>query len=208
MQSSNQLEENEMAEPSTPIPSAIPHPEEHQRLKIAACAVWPRLHGDLKFVKQEILEAAFKRMSKLYAFLKIQLKAEMQWNKKELARQPTDPITPYRSRMELALQVAKTAGWSKSVAKRILNQEVEYICHGKIPVPKQGKHSKVASWITDEGTILAMREYMAHAGEGISVVIFDAFILLVLIVIGQLANQFLSSNGFDRACNSNNQLLE
>ena len=94
----------------------------------------------------------------LLAFLKIQLKAEMLWNKKELAREPTDPITPARSRIELALQVAKSAGWSISVAKRILSQEVQYIRHGKIPVPKQGKHSKVASWISDEGTVTASRE--------------------------------------------------
>jgi len=113
----------------------------------------------------------------LFAFLKVQLKTEMLWHKKELARQPTDPITPYQPRMELALQVAKSAGWSKAVAKRILNQEVEYIRHGKISVPQQGKHSKVASWITDEGTELAMKEYMAQAGEGMSIVIFNAFIL-------------------------------
>ena len=158
-------------------------------MKLAARTAWPRLHGDLKFVKQEILEAAYKQMSKvvkrraktrsghyfglqldwnlqLLAFLKVQLKAEMLWKKKELARQPTDPITPYRSRMELALQVANSAGWSKAVAKRILNHEVEYIRHSKVPLPKQGRHSKVASWITDEGTILAMKEYMAQAGEG------------------------------------------
>jgi len=113
----------------------------------------------------------------LCAFLKVQLKTEMLWHKKELARQPIDLITLYQPRMELALQVAKSAGWSKAVAKRILNQEVEYIHHCKIPVPQQGKHSKVASWITDEGTELAMKEYMAQAGEGMSIIIFNAFIL-------------------------------
>ena len=115
----------------------------------------------------------------LFAFLKLQLKAEMEWNKNELARQSTDPITPYRSRMELALQVAKSAGWSKSVAQRILNHEVQYIRHGKLPVLKQGKHSKTASWISDEGTILAMREYMAEAGEGKSLVIVPVFVLYI-----------------------------
>ena len=74
---------------------------------------------------------------RLFAFLKIQLKAEMLWNKKELAREPTTSITPARSRIALALQVAKSAGWSISVAKRIHSQEVQYIRHGKISVPKQ-----------------------------------------------------------------------
>lgn len=175
-------------------------------MKVAACALWPRLHGNLKFVKQEILEAAYRRMSKvvkrraktrsghlfglqldwnlqLFAFLKVQLKAEMLWNKQELARLPTDPITANRTRMELALQVAKSAGWSKSVAKRILNQEVQYIRHGKIPLPRQGKHSKVASWKTDEGTILAMKEYMAQAGEGMYITIPDIYILLVQLLL-------------------------
>ena len=115
----------------------------------------------------------------LLAFLKVQLKAEMLWNKKELARKPTDPITPYRTWMELALEVANSAGWSRSVAKRILSQEVQCIHHGKIPLPQQGKHSKVASWIIDEGTLLAMKEYIAEAGEGMYIIILDPYILFV-----------------------------
>ena len=152
-----------------------------------------------------MLEDAYKRMAKvvkrraktrsghyfglqldwnlqLFAFLKLQLKAEMLWNKKELARQATDPITPSHSRIELAFQVAKSAGWSTSVAKRILSHEVQYIRHSKTPVPQQGKHSKVASWISDEGTILAMKEYMAQAGEGMSIIMCSVFIYLILLL--------------------------
>ena len=64
--------------------------------------------------------------------------------------------------------VAKSAGWEVWVRNRILKQEVNYICYGKLPSPKQGKHTKVASWLTDDGTIMAMQVYMAQAGEGIS----------------------------------------
>jgi len=96
----------------------------------------------------------------LFAFIKLQLKAERLWLKMELARAPTDPITPHQSRKELVLRVAHSAGWSKAVAQRILLQEVKYIKQGIIPTPKQGKHSKVVSWLSDEGTILAMKEYM------------------------------------------------
>jgi len=95
----------------------------------------------------------------------------------ELARAPTDPITPHQSRKELALRVAHSAGWSKAVAQRILLQEVKYIKQGIIPTPKQGKHSKVVSWLSDEGTILAMKEYMSQAGEGKSIYIVNSIIL-------------------------------
>ncbi|RPB05507.1 hypothetical protein L873DRAFT_1825217 [Choiromyces venosus 120613-1] len=49
--------------------------------------------------------------------------------------------------------------------ERILEQEVAYIRYGKLPIPKQGGHVKVASWLTDEGTMLTIREYMSQAGE-------------------------------------------
>ena len=50
--------------------------------------------------------------------------------------------------------------------RRILKQEVEFIRFGKLPVPKQDRDAKITSWLTDEWTILAMREYMSQAGEG------------------------------------------
>lgn len=104
--------------------------------------------------------------TQLLAFIKLQLKAEREWEKAELARSPTDPITTRQSRKDLALVVPNSGGWSKSVAERILNQEVRYIKTGTIPAPRQGKHSKIISWLSDEGTILAMKEYISQAGEG------------------------------------------
>ena len=71
------------------------------------------------------------------------------------------------SRKELVLIVAKSAGWGMWVRRRILKQEVDFIQWGKLPAPRQGSHAKVASWLTDEGTMLTMREYMSVSGEGI-----------------------------------------
>jgi len=84
----------------------------------------------------------------------------------ELKREPTEAITQSVSRKELALLVAKLAGWGMWVMRGILKQEVDFIRLGKLPAPRQGRHSKVASWLTDEGTMLAMREYMSVSGGG------------------------------------------
>ena len=95
----------------------------------------------------------------------------------ELVRAPTDLIIPHQSRQEVALHVAHSAGWSKPVAERILLQEAKYIKQGIIPIPKQGKHSKVVSWLSDEGTIFAMKEYMFQASEGKSIYRVNSIIL-------------------------------
>ena len=102
----------------------------------------------------------------LYSFIKLQLKTEREWKQAELQREPSDPITAYKSRKDMALLVAKSGGWGLWVMKRILMQEVAYIRHGRLPSSKQGKHTKVTSWLTDDGTMVAMQEYMSQAGEG------------------------------------------
>ena len=101
----------------------------------------------------------------------------------ELARAPSDPITLHPSRKELALRVAHSAGWSKAVAERIVLPEVKYIKQGIIPTPKQGKHSKVVSWLSDEGTILAMKEYMSQAGEGKSIYLLNSIIMYTYLLV-------------------------
>jgi len=50
--------------------------------------------------------------------------------------------------------------------RQILKQEVDFIRLGKLPAPRQGSHAKVASWLTDESTMLTMREYMSVSREG------------------------------------------
>ena len=102
----------------------------------------------------------------LYAFLKLQLKAERQWKLAEIKREPMEPITPQRSRKQLAMLVARSGGWDVWVMKRILKQEVDYVRFGRLPALKQGRHGKVTSWLSDEGTMLTIQEYMSVAGEG------------------------------------------
>jgi len=46
---------------------------------------------------------------------------------------------------------------------QILKQEVHYIRNRKLPAPKQGKHVKVGSGLTDERCIIDMQEYIRHA---------------------------------------------
>ena len=118
----------------------------------------------------------------LYTFIKLQLKSERKWKLAELTREPSDPITAYESRKAQASVVAKSGGWGIWVTNRILKQEVNYICYGKVPLPKQGKHTKVASWLTDEGTMMAMQEYMAQAGEGMFNLSFLTSKVRILIV--------------------------
>jgi len=104
--------------------------------------------------------------AQLYSFLKLQLKAEKRWVMSELKRAPTEAITQSVSRKEFPLLVAKSAGWGMWVMRRILKKEVDFIQLGKLPAPRQGRHAKVASWLTDKGTMLTMREYMSISGEG------------------------------------------
>jgi len=104
--------------------------------------------------------------SRLYAFVKIQLKPEVQWRLTELKGGPTEPITPRMSGKEMALLVARAGGWGTWVMHGILPEAVYYIRNGKLPALKQDKHVKIASWLMDEGTIMATQEYMKHAGEG------------------------------------------
>jgi len=77
---------------------------------------------------------------------------------------------------------AKSGGWGIWVTNGILKQEVNYICYGKVPSPKQGKHTKVASWLTDEGMMRAMQEYMARTGEGMFNLSFLTSKVRILIV--------------------------
>lgn len=158
-------------------------------LRNEAYSNWPPLESSTNEFKEEILESALRRLRKqmkqdgkkqalsgvglqldwttqLYTFVKLQLKAEREWRNAELKREPTSKITKWKTRQELALLVANAGGWSSSVMKRILQQEVMFIRYGQLPMPKQGRHVKVVSWLTDEGTMLAMREYISSAGEG------------------------------------------
>jgi len=160
-----------------------------QKLRKKAYMDWPYLCNKTAHLKDEILTAAFRRLKnqikscgrnpaagsmgfqldwnvQLYTFIKLQLKAQKDWRAAELKRHPTEIITKHKTRKALALLVANSGGWGIAVRNRILQQEVAYIRSGKLPSPKQGRHVKAASWISDEGTMLAIREYISLAGKG------------------------------------------
>ena len=102
----------------------------------------------------------------LYGFLKLQIKAEREWKLAEIKREPTEPLMPQKSRKQLAMLVARSGRWGVLVMKRILKHEVDYVRFGKLPAPKQGRHGMVTSWLSDEGTMLTIREYMSVVSEG------------------------------------------
>jgi len=156
-----------------------------------------RLHGSFR------VDLQLDWNAQVYAFMKLQLKAEKQWRLAELKREPTAVITKIKSREELALLVAKSGGWGTWVMRRILKQEVEFIRFGKEPVPMQGRHAKVTSWLTDEGTMLAMREYMSEAGEGMLIL----YGLKLVFKLRKILTIDVNSNGFSRTSSSCNQLL-
>ena len=80
----------------------------------------------------------------------------MQWRRPELNRLPTDLIFKRRVRKELALLVANAGRRETVVMNCILEQEVLYIQSDKLPAAKQGCHVKSGSWLSDEGTLLAI----------------------------------------------------
>ncbi|RPA93140.1 hypothetical protein L873DRAFT_1856014 [Choiromyces venosus 120613-1] len=158
-------------------------------LRKEAYRCWPCLVGPVRVMKEEILVLALGRLKRkiksfqkgslgvglglqldwniqVYNFIKLQLKEEKKWKREELNGDPSHPIACKRFRKELALLVVQSGGWGTWVMERILKQEVAYIRYGKLPIPKQGGHVKVASWLTDEGTMLTIRECMSQAGEG------------------------------------------
>jgi len=67
----------------------------------------------------------------------------------------------------------------------------------------QGRHAKVTSWLTDEGTMLAMREYMSEAGECMLIL----YGLKLIFKLRKILTIDVNSNGFSRTSSSCNQLL-
>jgi len=67
----------------------------------------------------------------------------------------------------------------------------------------QGRHSKITSWLTDEGTMLAMPEYMSEAGEDILIL----YGLKLIFKLRKILTIDVNSNAFSRTSSSCNQLL-
>jgi len=135
--------------------------------------------------------------------MKLQLKAEKQWRLAALKREPTAVITKTKSRPELVLFVAKSGAWGTWVMRRISKQQVKFIQIGKEPVPMQGRHAKVTRGLTDEGTMLAMREYMSEAGEGMLIL----YGLKLIFKLRKMLTIDVNSNGLSRTSSNCNQLF-
>ncbi|KAG0639110.1 hypothetical protein HOY80DRAFT_1046121 [Tuber brumale] len=105
----------------------------------------------------------FRYHYQVYQFLKLQLQQE--WKALEgpnLFSGLTSPIVP---RKQLAQKVVEGGGWGRRVRNRILANEVSWVKYRTIPMPGQGKHSKVISLLEDPDTILAVRSYILQVGE-------------------------------------------
>ena len=92
--------------------------------------------------------------TQLLAFIKLPLKAEREWEKTELARSPTDPITTRQSRKDLALLVAiLVAGPSPwlnacSTKRLCISRLVLYLPLDRENIPRvlAGCQMRVQSW--------------------------------------------------------------
>ena len=70
-------------------------------------------------------------------------------------------------RRQLALQVAEVVGRGMYTARKIVQWELEFIEKGYITPSSIGRNAnKVESLLEDEGVALALRNYLARAGEG------------------------------------------
>jgi len=114
-----------------------------QKLRKKAYSEWPRLSHQTMVLKEEILSNALRRLRtaikssgknqgncgtglqlnwniQLYSFIKLELKAEKEWQTAELQHIPIAPITKRKTRTQLALLVANAGGWGTLVGNRIL----------------------------------------------------------------------------------------
>ena len=73
-----------------------------------------------------------------------------------------------RTRKAAAAMVAATGGRGERVRNRIMDNEKDWIKNRLIPLSQRGKSPMLHRLIDDEGTKLALREYIAGAGERIT----------------------------------------
>lgn len=69
------------------------------------------------------------------------------------------------TRRSCAMNVAIGYQKGKEVQERIMKHERGWIQNRKIPLSRQGKHAKIVSMLEDEGTIMAVHECIASAGQ-------------------------------------------
>jgi hypothetical protein len=74
---------------------------------------------------------------------------------------------PELPRKTAALNCATGFGRAKHVAERILRQERTWVQTRTISHGNRGKHIKAICMLEDEGTMIAVREYLENSGESI-----------------------------------------
>jgi len=92
-------------------------------------------------------------------FLKVQALQERRWSMKQ-------EYILIKTREQLAKQVADGEGAGQWTWRQLMKNAVSWIKERMIQHPKKGRHPKITSMLKDEGTLLAVREYISQAGEG------------------------------------------
>lgn len=64
----------------------------------------------------------------------------------------------------------------RKVQERILRLERAWVKHRKIPISGQGKNSKMLCMLEDEGTMMAVQQVLATAGQGKNTIIIFIYI--------------------------------
>jgi hypothetical protein len=69
------------------------------------------------------------------------------------------------TRLDVAMDVARNYGKGVYFARAVVSWENAWIASRTIPQGEQGRHGKTSSWFNDEGVMLAVREWLAEAGD-------------------------------------------
>jgi len=106
-------------------------------------------------------------------FMKVQALQERNWS-----------IRPefilFKTREQLAKQVADGEGAGQWTSREIMKNEVTWIKDRVIKVPQRGQHPKITSLLEDESTLLAVREYIGMAGEGKSYIGISLKVIILI----------------------------
>ncbi|RPB06436.1 hypothetical protein P167DRAFT_580548 [Morchella conica CCBAS932] len=139
---------------------------------IEKCPKAPGLKTDME-MRGKILEAALFDIKKLFNSPKcptgqdytrhLQVQCFMNLELKRLVA-----FSSANTREKLAIQIANSFNGGVKLASYILQRERSWVRRRYIQSGLQGKTASVQSMLEDEGTLLAAREYIAHAGQQIT----------------------------------------
>ncbi|KAA8905068.1 hypothetical protein FN846DRAFT_919514 [Sphaerosporella brunnea] len=109
-----------------------------------------KLERKLRSAKTDLFGQNLTRHRAVLSFLKIQQGKQLE------------------SREGLSYMVARCFGRGLYFAHKVVEWERQWIKTGKIEEGRQGCFQKIASWFDDEGVLLAVRKWLAGAGEDIT----------------------------------------